>query len=297
MEVNTPELRAFTRAHLALDSETRQHNAAIRPSREATGRLKKQILSHLIETNREYHRINEDTIFRVKYNTSTRAVTYEHISQVVYGVGREELLSISSVAELIGLIADRMHRLRVKRNPTFDVLTQAPTHTNQQVHPASPEVIELAAPFIQQTKILNAKQNDFKSRKRQLANLIEDATPAIATIMASRAPLAAGASSADSRSACSSAQPVRVDVRNHGTFFVRAKPKMKSYRAPTLKTLKEVGADTFSELGLSDANFKTQFLNLQQAFIDEFSKHLKNARCDTQDGVRFCLDKTTKARH
>ena len=299
MEVNTPELRAFTRAHLALDSETRRHNAAIRPSREAAGKLKKEILTRLIETNREYHRIDEDTIFRVKYNTSTRAVTYEHINQVIYGLRQEELLGVSSVPDLISLIANRIHKLRVKRNPTFDVLSHAPLHTDQQVHPATPEVVELAAPFLEQTSRLNATQKDFKSRKRQLASIIDEATPAIATIMASRAPLTAGASgsaSHDLNSVCSGAQPVRVDVRDHGTFFVRAKPKMKSYRTPTLKTLKDVGASCVNVIGLSNSNFKDQFWNLKQTFVDEFYKHLKETQSDVQNGVRFCLDRTTKAR-
>ena len=226
-------------------------------------------------------------------------MTYNHINQVVYGLGREELSSISTVGDLVNLIADRIHKLRVKRNPTFDVLSHAPPHINQPIHPATPEVVELSAPFLEQTNQLNAKQKDFQGRKRQLANIIEDVTPAIATIMASRTPLSSDTAvpgSSQVSSTCVGAQPVRVDVRDHGTFFVRAKPKMKSYRAPTLKTLKDVSATSVNSVGLSNDNFKTQFWNLQQTLVEEFHRHLQDTRSDTQCGVRFCLDRTTKAR-
>ena len=278
-------LRAFARANI----ELRETNLS-KESRELKRKCDENraaITKYLVQNcDGDVLRVSNNACLKLKYNRSSRSVTYQHIHDVVNAIGDQDLQSLHDVNGLTQLIATRIHQVRTKKTPAFDVVNP----TNRAVRNAPDDMCARFDDLQRTAQELDKERLALKTRKENLKSAISEATVGVSRLMQNRRLNGGGVNDAPSK-------PIRVDVRGRGTFFVREKAAIAKSRPQTKQMIFDFAKAATHATGLTDSNFKLQFTDRKalvvQAMYDEMVER-KADQSSRGDELRYTLDCSTK---
>lgn len=276
-------LRTFARAHLEIEKEKQAAADQMRNRIQQKSDLKKQILGELQDKGQNILQTNAQQFVRLKYNRSSRVVTFKIVQDVVTGFDDYE--NITSLQQFVKVISDRIHQLRVVKNATFEVLQKPPKALAAGGIPSAHTLNDALKNYELLTQQIKETRASLAAKTSDLRQIISRSTEDVAEYMR-----------AEKTDTNSSNNTVRLDISQRGTYYIRQKEIRKPSRPQTVQQINKMTAKTLIEdLHATQENFKTLFLQNQSFFADRLFHNLKHDRLDTKTGlVRFSLDKTTK---
>lgn len=300
-------LRAFARAHLEIDKEKRCASNEMRPDVQVASDLKKRIIGELSAVGNDVLLFESaegaKRFVKLKYNRSSRVVTFQNVNNVVEGIGIGDLRTIATLEQLKQVVSDRIHQLRVVKTPTFNITNKAPkTHTGDKISVCSSELKRAVEQYETVDQKIKQRRTGLADKCTELNEIISRSTQDVADFMQNRAANGTTSSLLDgsnefSPTSAPAPAPVRVDIAQRGTYFVRQKTSRTPCRPETIKKIVAMTEKTFSDLDADRLNFRTWFEQNRGQVARKLFDNLVEERRNTATGdVRFALDKTTTNR-
>jgi hypothetical protein len=302
-------LRAFARAHLELEKEKQTTSNQVRPDVQNASALKKRILAELCSADRDVIRFEGDNaqrFLKLKYNRSSRVVSFKNVSDVVEGLSAADLRRVANLGHLQTVISDRIHQLRVVKTPSFEIIDKAPKRlAGGSVAAGSADLGRIVNQYETLTKRIKQTRDGLSEKRSELTQIINRSSQDVAEFMQSRAQpdtsaglLQAGEDVSPSPEVQRNAPaPVRIDISQRGTYFVRQKTCRAPSRPETVKRIVATTEKTFVDLNADRQNFREWFANHRGQIARKLFDNLVEERKNTGTGeVRFALDKTTRNR-
>lgn len=260
-------VKSFARAHIEL-RRSKDRAAQLTRANVASARDLGHQITEILLANDGAVSIGQNQVAKLKYNRSVRSVSYQILREVVGGLSDEELRADKSA--LVRLLCDRIHVRRTKTNATFHV---APGVGKDDARAAA-----LYDDMCKLRHRISEVHAQTQPRICELKTVIANATASVDEAMKIKALQAGGRP-----------EPIRVDVPNGDTYFVRSKPVAAPIRAETKKEIGEVlTAALDSETSLSREQLLYQ---VSGGFVSA-----KREKKQAANALRYTLDKSTKRR-